>query len=367
MLHRRRLYDRRELLRTVAASAVLGAAGCTTAGGPAGPECDRPADSGVSWIPDVAHPVAWGEEHLTTADGAPRPLSIYYPSPRFLPPRPMLRSCIGRWPIVLLLHGQPPRGVSLQPTEGYNRRFSRIAVALARSGYVVIAPLHGALLPIPEAAPALISAAIADVEWVRNSWHEAKWVARGSMPVTVIGHSYGALQAARIAAGWPEIGALISLSGPYLELNDVAALIASIRCPSLFMFSQSSGVEFERIEDNPNPNNNFWRSLSGDRYAAIFNGEHFDYLEPSASGSAPRGHCAIGQLVADLSALFVASTVQSLTQVPVELSKPNVTLSNAQEALAIQHLPAIDKPWGESCRIRLKWRVGGSENARWIG
>jgi len=214
----------------------------------------------------------------------------------------------------------------------------------------------------------LIADAQRDIDWVRNSWHEAKWVARSSKSVTVVGHSYGAIEAARIAAGGPEGAALVSLSGPYLELNDVSNLLSSISCPSLFMFSKTPGVEFELIEDNPNPVNNFWRNLPGDRYAAAFDGQHFDYLEPSQSGTAARGPCSqIGQLAADLAALFVASNVQSLTQVPIELRKPQVVLTDAQQSLAIQHLPSIDKDWGEACKVQLKWRVGGQEGKRKIG
>ncbi|HTJ19714.1 MAG TPA: hypothetical protein VL494_23185, partial [Steroidobacteraceae bacterium] len=214
----------------------------------------------------------------------------------------------------------------------------------------------------------LIADAQRDIDWVRNTWHEAKWVSRASKSVTVVGHSYGGIESARIAAGWSEVAALVSLSGPYLELNDVDNLLSSITCPSLFMFSKTQGVEFEQIEDNPNPVNNFWRKLPGDRYAAIFDGQHFDYLDPGQSGTAPRGPCTqIGQLAADLTALFVASNVQSLTRVPIELHKPEVVLSDAQQALAIQHLPAIDKDWGEACKIQLKWRVVGDEGHRTIG
>ena len=72
-------------------------------------------------------------------------------------------------------------------------------------------------------------------------------------------------------------------------------------------------------------------------------------------------------MAADLTALFVASNVQSLTRVPIELRKPQVVLSDAQQTLAIQHLPAIDKDWGEACKIQLKWRVVGQEGKRTIG
>src|SRR5262249_17639686 len=109
--HPGRVLSRPQFLgRASAASATL-LAGCQNPG-PPGPDCDPPNVSGVDWIPDVAHPVAWGEERLTTADGAPRTLSVYYPSPRFIPRRPMLRSCLGRWPVVLFLHVQLPDGLS---------------------------------------------------------------------------------------------------------------------------------------------------------------------------------------------------------------------------------------------------------------
>ena len=94
-----RLLDRREFLRTAVAGAALAAVGCKTIPEPPGPDCDPPSVSGVDWIPDVAHPVAWSEEHLTTADGTPRIMSIYYPSPRFIPPRPIRSTAHLRGPI----------------------------------------------------------------------------------------------------------------------------------------------------------------------------------------------------------------------------------------------------------------------------
>jgi hypothetical protein len=72
-------------------------------------------------------------------------------------------------------------------------------------------------------------------------------------------------------------------------------------------------------------------------------------------------------LAADLTALFVAAQVQAHTQIPIELRKPQVTLTDAQQALAIQHLPSIDKNWGDACKIQLKWRVGGQDGRRVIG
>jgi pimeloyl-ACP methyl ester carboxylesterase len=359
--------DRRRLFGYASAALWLSLAGCQTVPEPPGPDCDPPPVSGVGWIPDVAHPVWFGEEHLTSADGAPRTMTITYPSNRVLPPRQMLRSCLGRWPVVLLLHGQPPSGLSAEQLRTYHRSFGLIAVGLARSGYVVVAPQRTARLPTPVSGPEMLAAAIRDVDWVRNAWSEAKWVSRAPGRVAVVGHSYGGLEAAFIANNWPEVAALVSLSGPWLEPTDAPATFEAIRVPSLFMFKSTPGG-FERIEDNPNPAVNFWRTITANTYAAIYAGQHFDYLDASQSGSEPRGPCSMtGRLAADLTALFIAANIQSLTSVPIELRKPAVVLTPEQEPFAVQHLTAIDKPWGPDCRIELKWRAFGQTGQRTIG
>lgn len=363
----RGMIDRRLFVGSAGAALGLGLAGCKTIPEPPGPPCDPPAVSGVWWIPDIAHPVWWGEEHLTPADGPPRTISLYYPSNRALPPRQMLRSCLGRWPLVLLLHGQPPAGLTATQQSAYHRSFALIAVALARSGYVVAAPLRSAQLTTPDTGPAMLAAAQKDVEWIRNSWREAKWVSRAPGRVVAVGHSYGALEATFIANNWSEVAALVSLGGPWLEPTDAAATFDAIRVPSLFMF-QPGGHGFERIEDNPNENVNLWRRITAHTYAAIYQGEHFDYLSPDQSGTAERGPCSlIGRLAADLTALFVASTVQSLTSVPVGLTKPQVMLTPTQEDFAVQHLPTIGRKLGKECQVQLKWRAFGETGQRIIG
>jgi hypothetical protein len=66
--------------------------------------------------------------------------------------------------------------------------------------------------------------------------------------------------------------------------------------------------------------------------------------------------------------MFVAANVQSLTQIPVSLAKPQVTLTPAQEALAIQHLLSVDQIASRrGCRVELKWMVGGAAGARSLG
>lgn len=368
------LLSRRQLLGAAGGAWAALLAGCR-APEPPGPDCDPPSVSGVDWIPDIAHPVAWGEEHLSTADGAPRTLSLYYPSPRFIPPRPMLRSCIGRWPVVLFLHGQPPNGLSLAARAAYHRAWWRVPVALARSGYVVVVPRHDFVLPQREEASALVTEAMRDIDWVRTQWREAKWVAQSLGSTAVAGHSFGALLAARIAAAHPEIAAFVSLGGGFHQLNDARELLHAITAPSFFMFSSDGGqkfeafLAFERIDDDPSPVKNLWPELAQNKYAATYDGAHFDYLEPDMSGSTPRGDCPlIGGVAADLAALFIASSVQSLTQVPVDLRTPTPPLTDAQQALAIQHLTSIDRiAQARGCRVDLKWRVGDVEGARTLG
>jgi pimeloyl-ACP methyl ester carboxylesterase len=214
----------------------------------------------------------------------------------------------------------------------------------------------------------MIEAAQRDIDWLRTGWHWAPWVRPRGTPIAVMGHSYGAIQAARIAIGWSEVGALAAFGGPFLEPNDAPQMFANIRCPSLFMFSGSPHAYQEQIEsDNPSPSN-FWRTIPGDHYAAIYQGEHFDYLEPSQSGTAPRGPCSqIGELAAELAALFVSRVLRPLTFVSTSLRKPQVSLTEKQWQLAVAYMKAIDRPWGDACRIHLKWKVGGSQDNRWIG
>jgi len=365
---------RRPLAGALAAACIGLISGCATMGRP-GPDCDPPSASGVDWIPDVAHPVAWGEEHLTTADGAPRTMSIYYPSPRFVPPRPMLRSCLGRWPVVLFLHGQPPDGLTPEQRANYHRAWWRVPVALARSGYVVVVPRHDAGLPTSDSAPRQVAEAMRDIAFVRSDWHEAKWVAQPPSATVVVGHSFGALLAARVVAAHPEIAAWASLGGGFHQLDDARSLLGAIRAPSFFMFSSDGGakfepfLQFERIDGDPNPTNNLWSGLAQDKYAVTYGGGHFEYLDPGQSGTAPRGGCdLIAGVAADLVALFVASNVQSLTRVAPDLLKPVVTLSDAQAALAIQHLTSVDRiGTAAACRVEMKWRVSGESGARTLG
>ncbi len=346
------LLHRRSLLASPLALLPACNPGETPAPCPADPSAAGP----VSWIPDAGHPVAWGEEHLTTADGPPANLSIYYPSARFVPPRPMLQRCAWRWPLVILLHGQPPSGV---PFAGYHRAWWRIPVALARSGHVVLVPGHS---PGPDTPASTVDPI---VEWLFNAWHGAPWVNRRIQSRAVIGHSYGALLAARYAAANPGIAALASLGGVFTEVTpSPAALLSAIPCTSFFMFAHRDPYEdLEQPESSP-----LILKTRVNRYACIYEGQHFDYLEPDFPGSFERGPCpAIPQITADLLALFMGSQLHSLTQIPIDLRPPQPALTPAQEPFAIQWQQSQQRICNDrQCKVTLQWMFDNQAHHREI-
>lgn len=323
------------------------------------PPCpaDPTAAGPVNWLPDAGKPVAWGEEHLTPSDGVPVPLSIYYPSARFIPPRPMLQQCAWSWPLVIFLHGRPPDRVS---NTGYHRAWWRIPIALARSGHVVLVPNLDLGMETPASAVNPV------VDWLFANWHGAPWTNHRIRARAVIGHSYGALLGARYAIANPEIAAYASLGGVFGQDEAIGIpLLKSIGCRSFFMF-----VHDNFHEDLEMPFQGSARILlvPADRYACIYKGEHFDYLQPNAIGTANRGPCpAIPQLSADLLALFIGSQLQSLTPIPLDLTPLSVSLTPAQESLAIQWLQAQPRICGEEgCDVTLQWMFGGEAHHRVI-
>jgi pimeloyl-ACP methyl ester carboxylesterase len=321
-----------------------------------------PAAQGVTWVPDVGHPVFAGVRDLGPADGAPRIMQIYYPSVARLRPGPIIQQCLTRWPVVLFLHGQPPSGIS---NVDYHRRWRRIAAVLARCGYVVVVPSYRAVPPTDNPAP--VEAALRDIDWVRTQWSEAEWVHKGAMFTAIVGHSYGALLGARVAAARPDFGAFVSLGGTYpSESVPWPPPVA----PSLFMWANGPGTEAEQLDQEGSRYT--WASLASPRYAAVYQGQHFDYLDATDTGAAPRGPCQlVGPVAADLMALFIARFVPiplSRTEVPVDLSPPQVQLTPEQEPFGAAHLEGQRLFDGSrECRLDLRWDVEGTTGSRHLG
>jgi len=364
--------DRRSLLAGLLGATTLGVlSGCTRE------QLEQvinscPSDSAdsVGWVPDVGHPVFWGFQDVGTAQGAPRDIRIYYPSLDGSPENaPITKQCIGRWPVVVFLHGQSPNGV---PLAGYHKRFHLIGADLARSGYVVVAPNHDAAEPTPDRAAELVATVMADVTWVHQQWSESKWVDQRPEQTAVVGHSFGALLGARFAAAHPEVGAFVSLSGGFHQLPDGLAALQAIAAPSFFMWAQG-GNPIVQVFEELDGTSKFWDKLTQPRYAARFQGEHFDYLRDADAGSAERGPCTalLGGAAADLTTLFISAHLPvplTHTAIANELTKPSVQLTHDQEFFAGAHLASLDAFASRAgCRIDLRWDLSGTKGSRKIG
>jgi dienelactone hydrolase len=355
--------------RRVAAAAVVLALlpGCDKLVESVAESCPSdPAESGgIDWIPDVAHPVSFGFQDLGTAQGAPRTMRIYFPSHNtpFDDKRSILKLCVHRWPVVLFLHGQPPRPQA-SPV-GYHLKWTEIPSVLAQSGYVVVVPNHDAPLPINDVT-AIVTAAMNDVAFARTTWPESKWVDKRPTSTAVVGHSFGALLGARVAAAHPEIGAFVSLGGRFQDFDDRLESLQAITMPSLFMWGK--GLIFEDLDGNPK----LWDPLTQPKYAAVYNGQHFDYLPAASTGDEVRGPCGlIGGASASLAALFVSANVPvsvSRTKIPIELTKPKVDLTPKQQFYGNGALGALDDiQQVQACRIDLRWKLPAGTGSRKLG
>ena len=337
-----------------------------------GDTCPRsPGDNGdVNWIPDVAHPVAWGAEDVPGVAGVHRSMMIHYPIHRYggesvpetntaravgpFGPPPILKLCGVRWPTVLFLHGGQPFSYSKAT---YYRRWRRLPAVLARSGYVVVVPSHVANIVLTEAD---LAAAQQDLEWVRNGWTQSHWVSK-RREFVVAGHSNGALMASYMAARVPEVVALVWLGGQYESLPDVINVLLNLAKPKLMMWTWRERNENLR---------HLFTGIPRAKHGVSYNGGHFDYLDPADTEAFPRGPCPlIGAVAADLVALFVASTFQSLTQVPDDLSRPQVSLTSTQQIYAAGHLSSLDQISStQGCSVDFQWDLDKySQGSRWLG
>jgi len=315
---------------------------------------DCPTPPSVDWIVDIAHPVFFGVEEGV---GAPRPMRIFFPSVR---DGTLLEPCLQSWPIVLFLHGMPPRRVS---NSTWASVWTKLPATIARCGYVVAVPSHSAQQLESDPA-ATVAAAIADIEWLRSGWIGSQWIDKRPTSTVVAGHSYGALIAARTAAQH-EVGALVSLSGPYIQDGASRQALRQVTAPCFFMWGERGLTN----QDDDLDQVMFWSNqLKQNRYAAVYQGEHFDYVDAVHTGDAPRGPCAaLGAAAADLAALFVAANIASLTAVGVDLRKPQVTLTPEQQVFAQDHLLGLDQFTGPGCHMTLRWVVDGQTGARQFG
>lgn len=352
------LNNSRSLNRRALAAGLIGApllSGCDRTSNGFGP-CDT--ESPIDWIVDIAHPTFCG---ISQPAGSPRPITLYYPSATQR--GPMLQACLQKWPIVLFLHGMPPRDGT--PTRPWSSAWTLLPETIARCGYVVAVPTHdpNRINGDPDGT---VAAALADIDWLRNSWSGSSSLDKRADTTTIGGHSYGALIAARTAAT-NEVGAFFSLSGGYGEIGAIRQMLPRVTAPSFFMWGigdYGNAFDWDILDAQQ-----FWTNeLSQNRYAAVYEGGHFDYIDADQTGGADRGPCAhVGGAAADLVALFIASNIVSHTAVDIDLRKPQVTLTPEQQAAAAGHMQGLDAFNGPGCSMSLRWVVNGQDGGRQFG
>jgi pimeloyl-ACP methyl ester carboxylesterase len=325
---------------------------------------EDPADQGgIDWVPDVMFPVAAGFEDVDVAQGAPGPARVWYPSFEVFTeggsaPRRILKHCLARWPVVLFLHGMPPCSIP-----NYNRHWTTIPAELARSGYVVVAPLHDHAFPQDTSGVPFVSGFI---DWVRNDWQHLRWTDKRRDAVAVVGHSYGALLGARVASARSDISACAFLSGPWSELNDRDSLLRGLGRPTFYMFTPDE--LFENVNDQA-----LWDSFDYPKYAAEFAGNHFDYISQPPGCGKPVGSCGhIRTVAGDLVTLFLSRYMglgASTTHINLDLVPPDKPLApGKQQFFGTNRLAGLEAiKTAQGCSVDLKWKEGADAGSRHLG
>jgi len=348
----------RNLLQVGMGAAALPLLGTRHAfGGGSASQCPG-ADTGISWVPDVMHPVAAGFEDLGVSDGAPGPVRVWYPTAELEVvgrPAKFLNHCTARWPVVLFLHGQQPCPDTQPRNPDYFKSWTHIPAQLARSGYVVLVPAHPQDLSLSTAEALRLSGFI---DWARTSWQNALSLDQRPEAVAIAGHSRGAVHAAFVAQVRGEVSAFVSLGGVWDSLaNDTEEMLAVLDKPTFFEWVP--GVFQEDLDGGHR-----WDQLNITKYACMYPGEHFDYIDMPAGCNEPVGPCRVVKLAsADLVTLFLSRylpVAASRTRIQLSLLPPDVPLTDPKQLqFATRRLEGLDRiNRVHGCSMDLRFRSG---------
>ena len=329
-----------------------------------------PAACPIGWQPSVLAPVFYGARDLGEAPVAlpfvrpgsdtvfiepPAPCRIFFPSlDGSVYSAPILAGC-GRYPLILFCHGSCP------DEKKHYQAWFELPATLARSGYVVLAPqLDGVRggAPNTEADLTLLERM---ESWVRTQW-EHHGVLMPPPATGVVGHSFGALLAARYALT-RGAAAYASLSGVWQGETDKQEL----RIPKLFTWGEGSVDTFTELIGAE------WNAIPTPKHQAQFAGAgHWDYLPAGrTSCEVNRGRCTlVGVLARDLVATFFGKYLPpelwpSLgNDIPDSLIAPERDLTFEQEFYAGSHLMSLGMLEGSStCRVNLMWETAASSGS----
>lgn len=171
---------------------------------------DVVVDLSLSPLRDPDKVVAVDPDHLLTTSGLTETHArIFYPSVDGSPPNaPILTGC-GRYPLVLFAHGHCGQPGGWMPD---HHAWIELCATLARSGYIVVAPLlaHGDSPPENVLDRARV---VRMLQWMRARWEHRDALLPASA-TGLAGHSWGAGVCAEvIGQGLHEAAAFASLSG----------------------------------------------------------------------------------------------------------------------------------------------------------
>jgi pimeloyl-ACP methyl ester carboxylesterase len=330
-------------------------------GGPTPPPTTCP----IGWQPSVLAPVFYGIRDYMPADGAPFPCRVFFPSlDGAVFYAPILEGC-GRYPLILFAHG------NCDETEHY-KKWYELPAQLARSGYVVAAPeLPDTAAGVgpwsePHADMGRLAALLA---WMRDGWEHSS-VLQPAPSTGIVGHSYGALLAARFAAVNP-ISAYASLSGVWSEWPGTPPRpINVLTIPKLFTWGSGIGDIFAALDGGP------WDALTVPKHRAVFaDAGHWDYLPAGRSiCENQRGSCTLVTALAnDLVATFFGKYLPPElwpdlgTDVPDSLVPPPLVLTEEQQFFAGGHLFGFQQIGNQAaCSVALGWVTANGSGSQTV-
>lgn len=314
------------------------------------------------WQPSVLAPVFYGFADHDEDEGLLSPARVFYPSLDGSPQDAPMLTGVGRYPVVLFLHGQCTE--SGTGPEHY-LRWDIVPAQLARSGFVVIVPRLTSQAPFGENAD--FTTAMRAVEWVRTTWdHRQELLPR---PMTAVaGHSWGALLGGLVAKSLraqQSLSAFASLSGGWLEWPSVPPRPLDLDVATLFMWGTGSSDLFANLGG---ASHSVLDAVVGARHEVVFqDGEHWDYFREGSTscGGLFRGPCSLMRpLAADFLTTFLTHYMPPqkwsflASTIPHTLVPPPLDLTQEQEFFAGGHLTGFQNITGSStCRVTHSWRL----------
>ena len=222
----------------------------------------------LGWQPSILAPAFFGLQHVGSADRSPVDALIAYPTTSTSPNAASPLASCGRYPLVVMIPGQ-----CLSDTDHYGL-WSLLASRIARAGYVVVVPkVVNSVYPWENDTE--MNNVLNMMRWMRTSWEHSSIL----MPApftAVVGHSYGAMLAGRLAAEQAHpIAAYASLSGGWGAWGGGPDLpLFRLKVASLFTWGDSVSEAFVGANIGP-----LWDAMNTVKHKVVFpDAEHFDYL-----------------------------------------------------------------------------------------